>query len=69
MNSGRTKLNSVIESTAEKDKEVSVSPGVVEEKKVSSFSKEAKEFAKKGQLRNKYIENWLNQILLEYCHN
>jgi len=35
-----------------------------EERKVGSFSKEAREYAKKGQLKNKYIENWLNQILL-----
>jgi len=38
-----------------------------EEKKIGAFSKQAREIAKKGQLNIKYIKNWLNQVLLEYC--
>ncbi len=38
-----------------------------EEKKIGAFSKQAREIAKKGQLNIKYMKNWLNQVLLEYC--
>ena len=71
LNTGKTKLNSVDESVLDRDisgleKEKGEGEG---EKKVGAFSKEAREYAKKGQIKNKHIENWLNQILLEYCHN
>ena len=73
LNTGKTKLNSVDESVLDRDisgleKEKGEGEGEGE-KKVGAFSKEAREYAKKGQIKNKHIENWLNQILLEYCHN
>ena len=73
LNTGKTKLNSVDESVLDRDisgleKEKGEGEGEGE-KKVGAFSKEAREYAKKCQIKNKHIENWLNQILLEYCHN